>query len=185
MRVLAVLGLSTLTLTACNAGDRPARVAATLPSPKPGLWRESLMRDGHDIALIGDMRACLDADARKRLSTLGEKTDSRLCQERAVTRDADGGYHFSSTCELGPAGRVTTQGELTGDLASRYRVHTQTETTGASMAAANGRHVIDVEADYLGPCPAGMVPGDVMIANGVKVNLHHLRALAQALTDGG
>ena len=185
MRALVVVGLSTLTLSGCDAGERPAQVAATLPSPKAGLWRETLMRDGHGLALVGDLRACLDSDARKRLSMLGDKAEKGMCKDRTVTRDADGGYHFSSSCDMGPAGHVTTQGELTGDLASRYRVHTQSDTTGASFNTMNGRHVVDIEARYLGPCPAGMVPGDVVIANGMKVNMNHLRAIAQSLSGGG
>ena len=185
MRAMLVVGLSTLTLAGCDGGERPARSVATLPAPKAGLWRESLTRDGHAMGLIGEMRACLDADARARLTTLGGRAGKGLCQDRAVTRDADGAYHFSSICETGPGGRVTTQGVVTGDLASRYRIHTESDTTGASLASMNGRHVADVEADYLGPCPADMTAGDVIIANGMKVNMDRLRAAAQALSGGG
>jgi hypothetical protein len=187
MRALMVVGISTLALAGCDgtgAGQAP-KAEAMLPTPKPGLWRESLSRDGRSLDLIGDVRACLDADARSRLSALGGRADKAMCQEQAVTHDPDGGYRFSSTCDMGPGGHVVTRGLLTGDLASRYRVHSQTDTSGASLASMNGRHVIDIEADYLGPCPVDMIPGDVVIANGLKVNMNHLRAAARSLTGGG
>ena len=185
MRAMLMVGMTTLTLVGCDGSDRPTRTVAALPAPKAGLWRETLTRDGHPVSLIGEMRACLDADARARLTALGGRASRGLCQDRAVTRDSDGAYHFGSTCAIGPAGRMTTQGMVTGDLASRYRVHTESETFGASVASLNGRHVIDVEADYLGPCPADMTAGDVIIANGMKVNMDRLRAAAQTLSGGG
>ena len=189
MRVQIVLAVSTMTLAAllggCDRGAPANRTAAALPTPKAGLWRESILRDGRELGLIGDMRACLDADARARLSALGGRAGKTMCRDQAVTRDSDGAYHFSSACDLGPGGHVVTQGELTGDLSKRYRVYSRTDTRGASLQSLNGHHVIDVEADYLGPCPAGMTPGDVLIANGMKVNMDRLRALADTLAGGG
>jgi hypothetical protein len=187
MRAQVVVGVSTITIAALlgGCGNRAQSTkSATLPTSKAGLWRESLLRDGHEPGLIGEMQACLDADARARLTALGSRQGKSFCREGAVTRDGDGGYHFSSACDLGPAGHVVTHGELTGDLASRYRVTSQTDTSGAAMASMNGHHVIDIEADYVGPCPAGMAAGDVVIANGMKVNMDHLRAVAETLAGG-
>jgi hypothetical protein len=190
MRTKVVVGVSTMTIAALLGGcsdkapsSRPA-AAAALPSPKAGLWRESLLRDGRELGLIGEMRACLDADARGRLTAMGGQAGKSMCRSLAVTRDGDGGYHFSSACDLGPGGHVVTQGELTGDLASRYRVRSQTDTTGAVLASMNGRHTIDLEASYLGSCPGGMKPGEVVIANGMKVNMDHLRAVAETFGGG-
>ena len=184
---IPALAVASLALTGCDGtgpGQGP-KAAATLPNPKAGLWRETFSRDGQMLGLIGDVRACLDGDARARLSALGSHTDRSMCADQSVTRDPDGGYRFSSTCNIGPGGKVVTQGELTGDLASRYRVHSQTDTTGASIGGMNGHHVMDIQADYLGPCPSDMKPGDVMIANGLKVNMNHLQAAARSLAGGG
>ncbi len=185
MRAMIVLGISTLALVGCDGGDRTAATPATLPVPKAGLWRESVARDGHPLGLIGEMRACLDADARSRLSALGGRAGRGMCQSRAVTRDEDGAYHFSSSCQMGPGGRVATQGVLTGDLAKAYRVHAESDTRGAVVEALNGRHVIDLEADFLGPCPPDMAVGDVVIANGMKLNMRKLGEAASVLGVGG
>jgi len=186
VRAMMVVGISTLTLVGCDSGaGRSAGKIAVLPTPRAGLWRESVLRDGHGLALIGEVRACLDADARSRLTAVGGRADNKLCQNPAVTRDADGAYHFSSTCDMGPGGRMSTQGILTGNLAQRYRIHSQTDTRGAVLSSMNGRHVTDIEADYLGACPAGMAAGDVIIANGVKVNMNRLSAATETLLGGG
>jgi len=189
MRAPVVVGVSTMTIAAllggCGNRAQSTRPVAVLPTPKAGLWRESTLRDGHELGLIGEMRACLDADARARLSTLGGRSEKSRCQNLSVARDADGGYHFSSACNLGLGGHVVTQGELTGDLTSRYRVMSRIDTSGAILASMNGHHEIDLEADYLGPCPAGMGIGDVIIANGMKVNMNHLRAVAETFGGGG
>jgi hypothetical protein len=108
-----------------------------------------------------------------------------MCENHAITRDADGAYHFTSSCDMGPGGHLMSRGLLTGDLANRYRVHTQNDISGAAIASMNGRHTVDIEADYLGPCPAGMKPGDVMIANGLKTNLRKLGEVASLLGAGG
>ncbi len=188
MRTQVVVGGATMTIVALlgACGDRVQSVqpAAVLPAPKAGLWRESLLRDGRGLGLIGEMRACLDSDARARLSAMGGQAGKSMCRSLAVSRDIDGGYHFSSACNLGPGGRVVTQGELTGNLARRYRVRSRTDTSGAVLASMNGQHTIDLEASYLGPCPAGMKPGEVVIANGMKVNMDHLRAVAETLGGG-
>jgi hypothetical protein len=190
MRTQAVVGVSTMTIAALLGGcgsrtQSTFRPVAALPAPRAGLWRESTLRDGRELGLIGEMRACLDADARARLSTLGGRAERSRCQNLAVTQSAEGGYHFSSACDLGLGGRVVTEGELTGDLASRYRVISRTDTSGALLASMNGHHEIDLEADYVGPCPVGMKTGDVVIANGMKVNMDHLRSVAEAFGGGG
>ena len=189
MRPQIVVRVSTMTIAALLGGceNRPpvTRPIAALPASRAGLWRESTLRDGRELGLMGEMSACLDADPGARLSTLVGHAGRSRCQNLSVTRDGDGGYHFSSACDLGLGGRVVTQGELTGDLSSRYRVTSRTDASGAILASMNGHHEIDLEANYLGPCPAGMKPGDVVIANGMKMNVDHLRTVAETLAGGG
>lgn len=187
MRSWIVVGISSLALAGCGGTgqDQKRQDAATLPSPRPGLWREIVSRDGHGLGLIGNVQACLDADARSRLSAVGGHAEKSMCQDQTVSHDPDGGYRFGSTCNLGPGGRTVTRGLLIGDLANRYRVHSETDTTGASVGGLNGHHIMDLEADYLGPCPADMTAGDVIIANGMKVNMNRLRSVADSLVGGG
>ncbi|MGI9169455.1 MAG: DUF3617 domain-containing protein [Caulobacteraceae bacterium] len=193
MRTIIALAAGALTLTACEKARRPAgehagRAAVksvAAPTRKAGLWEQSMTRDGRPLALVGRMRACVDAASEARLSLFGGKMSRTLCRRRSVSRSVDGVYAFASTCDMGEAGVIASEGVLTGDLSSRYRLHAQSNVTGSSLPSMNGRHTTDIEARYLGPCPPGMTAGDVIMANGMKINAGKLGAAAQALGGGG
>ena len=74
---------------------------------------------------------------------------------------------------MGHAGTVTTTGVASGDFSSKYLVHSESDVTGSSIAAMNGHHVTEMQANWLGPCPANMTPGDVMVG-GFKMNLNSM-----------
>ena len=40
---------------------------------------------------------------------------------------------------------------------------------------------MDMEVRYLGECPAGMAPGQLMLANGMKINAGKITGAAVAL----
>lgn len=49
------------------------------------------------------------------------------------------------------------------------------------MAALNGEQVVDVEARWLGPCPVGMAPGQVVVMDNHRLKLNaRLQGLASA-----
>jgi len=195
MRTIILVAASALAMTACDrrTGAKPAAPSirgapislAQSPARRPGLWEQSMTRDGAAPAMVGKMRVCIDAASEARLSVFGGKMGKSLCRRRSVARGPDGAYVFTSTCDMGDAGVMTSAGTLTGDLASHYRVHDESDTTGSGIAAMNGRHVTDIDATWLGPCPAGMEGGDVILANGMKVNLNKLGAAARAMSGGG
>lgn len=197
MRTTILVATAALATGACNpqtgaqramrAGSS-ARAASPSPTQPPtrrfGLWEQTMRRDGAPPAMVGEMRVCIDAASESGLSVFGAKLGRGLCRQRSVTRSADGAYAFTSTCDMGEAGVTTSAGTVVGNLSSHYRVHDESETTGAAVAAMNGRHVTEIDATWLGPCPVGMTGGDVMLANGMKVNLNKLGAAAEAMQGG-
>lgn len=197
MRTTILVAATILAVGACDrrGGARPAVSAPSTggvpvsltapPARRIGLWEQTLSRDGASPAMVGTLRVCIDAGSETDLSVFGTKLGKSLCRQRSVTRDSDGAYAFTSTCDMGEAGVATSAGTLTGDLSSHYQVHDESETTGAAVATMNGRHVTDINATWLGACPADMAGGDVILANGMKVNLNKLGAAAQAMSGGG
>ena len=81
---------------------------------------------------------------------------------------------FTSRCRLGKGGLVETKGEVWSSYRSSYRLHAESVVSGSPFDAFNGQHVTDVSARYLGPCPADMAPGDMILGPGLKVNLRKL-----------
>ena len=82
-----------------------------------------------------------------------------LPSNHTIVRNADGSYTFTSTCDMGPAGKVSARGQASGDFSSVYRIRAESDVTGAAFAALNGHHVTEMEVAYVGRCPNGMKPG--------------------------
>ncbi len=175
----------TAALAACDRGQhgsgtqtaaaKPAGSTLTnFPSRRAGLWEQTTAMDGRPLGPAGKTRLCLDAATDARLSLTGRRAAGAACEKPVVNRLPGGGVQFVSSCSMGAAGRVTTTGTVSGDFSTSYAVHSQTEVTGAPLAPMNGRHVIDVTARYLGPCPADMTPGDMVGGGGVKGNINRL-----------
>ena len=197
MRTMVLIAASALVLTACNkaggAKSTPPALASGAVAPtaegqppvrKAGLWEQTMIYDGAPMGIVGRMRVCIDATSEAKLSLFGGRMGKSACRQRSVVRGLDGAYTFTSTCDMGQAGMTTSTGTLSGDLSSRYHVHAQSDTTGSSLAPMNGRHVTDIDATYLGPCPAGVNPGDMVMGNGMKINAGKLGAAAQAMGGG-
>lgn len=164
------------TASAPEAGKEAAVASTpetiTAAKRKPGLW-------SHTTAVAGmnqTSKICIDEKTDAEFSAFGQKMAKDACSDQRMTRRLDGSIEFSSTCNLGAGGTVTSQGVATGDFNSRYQVKMTSTTTGAQMAQANGTRDMTLEAVWEGPCPADMKPGDIRIAgmpgmpNGVTIN---------------
>ena len=194
MRTIIVLAASMMALTACHrpvdrtpAPGPPGLSLSRPPVRKAGFWEQTLTRDGvaPGLSLMGKVRLCVDAASQAKLSLFGDRLGKGSCRGRSLSRGPDGLVSFAATCDMGIAGVATSTGTLSGDLASAYRLHVESDVAGASLAALNGRHVTDIAATRLGPCPAGLVPGDVLLANGMKINVDKIGAAATAVSGGG
>lgn len=182
--MLGALAACEKTTSAEKAGGglNAVSVSSGLPTRKAGLWEQTLMHDGQP-SLMGKMRLCADAATDAKQSIFGPKTGNAPCRQ-SVTRTIGGGYGFTSRCDMGQGGVIASTGVASGDFATHYKVHVDSEIAGASFAAMNGRHVTDIEVRYLGPCPADMAPGDIALGNGMKLNAKKIRQAAQALGGG-
>jgi len=174
--ILAAAGLA---LAGCHkpgasssASVAQAEAGGGAPMRKAGLWSVTRLRDGKPAEGLmgGAVKLCVDPKSEGRLGALGSGMAHNLCPDQTVARAPGGGWTFASTCQLGPAGTTRTTGVATGDFASRYTVHSESDTTGSQFTHLNGHHVTDLTATYEGPCPADMSPGDVLLPNGMKVN---------------
>ncbi len=182
MRKALLILAGAAALAACHKTPEAAP-QAQLPQRKAGLWQETVMRDGKPMAM-GRTRICADPKTDSKTSVFGRKLGHGICPHHTIVRDPDGAYSFTSTCDMGPAGKVSARGRASGDFASTYRVHAESDVTGAAFAALDGHHVTDMEVAYMGPCPKGMKPGDVLLANGMKISGDKAIAAAAALGGG-
>lgn len=166
MRKFAVLAASMLILTACSkpetgkGGDAsgPIKGAATGPSlngpllATPGLWRTTTTVGGRQV--LGANLACVDLTSQKAGHDLGQ-TEETGCRA-PVRRSIAGGFAYEVACEKDGL-KTMVAGEVTGD-ARRVVMRSTTRLVGPDGDAAPPTEVV-VENVHVGPCPAGMTPG--------------------------
>jgi hypothetical protein len=198
MRTIVLVTPAVLALAACQKApgaasgalptkDANASTSAT-PQRRAGLWEQSFSRDSHEIS-IGSMRLCVDPTSEARASVFSrgavmQRMPESHCTASTTSRGVGGSYSFSSTCPMIGGGTIITKGVTSGDFSTTYHVHIESDVRGAAYAAMNGHHATDIDGKWLGPCPAGMTPGDMEFGH-MRVSGGKLAGAAAALTGGG
>ncbi len=185
MRTQCVLaGCFIAALTGCGRHDGGAsKTAGTTPGVRrAGLWRQTVVRDGRSTPL-GPMRVCIDAATDAKMTMIGHAVGGSRCTRSSV-KAPDGSITFHSMCSFGRAGVVESSGAVQSDFSSSYRLHAVSTVHGSVYGPMNGPHVTDISASYVGPCPSGMSPGEVIIGPGLKINLDRLPLAGAAAVFG-
>lgn len=144
----------------------PALAAVFDPPPrKPGLWTLTNTVAGRTLS----SRMCLDAAADKKLTVIGQ-TGGKGCSVLDMTRTPDG-MKFHSVCKGASGITMTTDGAIKGDYSRSYTLTADTTTTGASISMLNKTSHMQIVASWTSPCAPGQKPGDMILANGMKVNI--------------
>jgi hypothetical protein len=157
-----------LALVGCNQ---------TPPPRRDGLWLQSFSMDGspRNAGPMRSVRVCVDAKSESGNAIFNhdlavELAKKRNCQPPTASRSLEGIYKFSSNCPLpNGSGMSLLTGTASGDFANDFHLRMETVTTySPPFTPMNSRHVTDIDGKWLGPCPPGMAPGDMILANGLK-----------------
>ncbi|MGH6956035.1 MAG: DUF3617 domain-containing protein [Caulobacteraceae bacterium] len=176
IRLAGLAGLAVL-LCGCHKARAPAEASAPIPAAataqSPGLWVQRVS-DRHGVATL---RYCLDASAAAGLAAFDQKLGAR-CERHDMAQAADGSWRFSTRCDMGAGGKVSTEGAMHGDFAHHYVVEAESQTVGAANPAADGPDRVLADVRRVGDCPAGMKGGDAILPNGAHEKLSTLGASA-------
>ncbi|MGH6966041.1 MAG: DUF3617 domain-containing protein [Phenylobacterium sp.] len=171
--VLALAACSKKPASAPDASSAAAPAAAsapaappTLPERKAGLWEQKMSTAG----MTQVSRICFSDEVNEKMTLWGQQGGDDMCSTKSVTPTA-GGWKFSSTCNMGSGGTITSSGEAKGDFGTHYTVDIKSSTTGAAAPQMNGDHAMTLEATWKGPCPADFKPGDMELPGGMKINM--------------
>lgn len=147
-------------------------IAAAAPAPpqrKAGWW-EMVMQMSAPAPMTQKMNLCTDAATEARNSAFaGQSAPGSDCTQGPVTQ-TPAGWRFSSTCKAGEM-TTTTTGVASGDFNTNYRVEATTRMTPAPIPQMAESKMV-ITSRWLGPCPAGRVPGDMVMGNGMVVNVN-------------
>jgi hypothetical protein len=141
----------------------PASSAEAL-SRRAGAWEVKTTIAGSG-APARTIKQCIDADTDQMLQSSAGPFNPAACQQRNMQRSAET-TTIDFTCTVGgkPA---TARSVITGSFDSAYTM----TVTAESAELAGGRMIMTIDGKWLGPCPADEKPGDVVLNNGVKVNI--------------
>ena len=163
----AFVVLALLVPFAANAFDVPAR--------KPGLWQMTMMfEDGH--LPQQNIKQCIDAATDKEMNSLGGQMQKENCSKQDMQRVGNT-IVVDSECKTGK-GNSVSHTVVTGDFNSAYTVKSdirRQDPRGGLVAYPPMK--MTVEAKWLGPCAADQKPGDMIMSNGMKMNIRNMPSM--------
>jgi len=168
-----IIGLGSAALILAQAGAAPA---AEQLSRKPGLWEVKTTLD-NSSAPPRLVKQCIDAATDALTQSIAGPFSAAVCPDRKVQRSADA-VTVDSTCSLGgkPA---RAHAVITGSFDSGYTM----KVTAEGALLPGGKMGMTMEGAWLGPCAADQRPGDIIMANGVKINIPDMQKRAPSTID--
>jgi Protein of unknown function (DUF3617) len=170
-RRFAVVAVALLSAAPALALDMPAR--------KAGLWEMKMVFDGSPMP-AQTMRQCIDQATDKAMqSQFGSGgAQGATCSKQDI-KNAGGTTTFDTVCKIGPT-TTATRGTITGSFDSAYTMKITSSSAGGPPIAGmapGGETRMTIEAKYLGGCQAGQKPGDVVMSNGMKMNVLEMQKM--------
>jgi hypothetical protein len=161
------MGRFGLTAILILAGVLPA-VAAELPSRKAGLWEIKMSFENRNGASQA-IQQCIDAATDQMMQSGAGPLAQAACSRRDVQKSGNT-VTIDAACTVGGKA-ATSHAVITGSFDSAYTM----TVTSESDALPGGKMTMTMVGKWLGPCAADQKPGDMIMANGFKVNVLEMR----------
>ncbi len=162
-RRLALVGLALIFAAPAAAEDLPMR--------KAGLWEINMTFVGRKLP-AQMIKQCIDAATDKLMNNNFGSSPEHDCSKRDIKHVA-GTMTVDSVCNFSGA-TTTSHAVVTGSFDSAYTMDvTSTREGGRPIPGTKpgaATHM-KLDAKWLGPCEAGQKPGDVIMGNGMKINV--------------
>jgi hypothetical protein len=108
------------------------------------------------------------------MNSLGGQMQKESCSKQDI-KHVGNTVVVDSVCKMG-SGTSVSHAVVTGDFNSAYTVTVDSRREGGAMRGmpANGEMKMTIAAKWLGPCAADQKPGDMIMGNGMKINIHNM-----------
>ena len=150
----------------CIGGLAQAAGLEDLPKRKAGLWEMSVVAANGKQAPVTS-RVCIDAATDAALTSFAVGVTTQICSKRDI-RVSGSVATIDAVCKIGDSVQ-TSHSTITFSGTTAYRaearVHSEPPFMGRSDSTAMQ------EGKWTGPCPPDMKPGDLVMGNGVKINI--------------
>lgn len=161
-----------------------------LPARKAGLWEVTvrsddlvLKRQGQGLQRAQTLQQCTSAEAEP-VMLMAIVPGQEVCRKVEVSprgKKAGGGYDIQTVCHVHD-NRVDTRMQLVGDLESAYSGSFDVRYQAIPLQNS-GRMVF--KGRWLGACQLGQRAGDMVLPNGVTVNVVDDQRRARAAQPSG
>jgi hypothetical protein len=133
---------------------------------KPGLWRITMNFAGAPAGMPA-MSMCIDSKTDASMQQMAQNGAMPDCSRKDIKRVGNQ-MIIDSVCKIGNS-TSTSHGVMTftGDTA----YHMDMTTTFNPPMGGQAEHKMSQDAAWTGPCPAGVAPGDMVMPNGMKMNM--------------
>ena len=148
----------------------PAMAQIAPPARKPGYWEQTMTMAGPK-GMTMKSQFCTDANVEKSISAFGQSASASACSKNVI-RKTPTGYAFESTCKTGNT-VSNSSGTAVGDFSKGYTINMVSKMT-PPPAPGMGETKMTIAAKWLGPCPAGRKPGDMVMPGGMVVNMANM-----------
>jgi len=150
--------------TACGTA-----LAQDFPPRKAGLWQVDMTMAGGQMP-PQQMKMCIDATTDAEMHKMGMNASQGMCTPPTIARSGST-VTVDAACKMGET-QTTTHAvtKFTGETA----YHTDATTKFNPPMMGQSESVITQDAKWSGPCPSDMQAGDVMLGNGMKMNIKQM-----------
>lgn len=138
--------------------------ADEMPTRKAGLW-EIQTSAGNGMSIRQCIDAATDQTLQAQIGSGPGAAAQRQCSKRDVQKSGNT-ITVDSTCTT-PRGTVTSHVVVTGSFDSAYTMTATSQGTGLP----NGGNTTTATVKWLGACAADQKPGDMIMPNGMKINI--------------
>ena len=145
--------------------------ALDMPPRKAGLWELKMTLAGQSTP-TQTFQHCIDATTDKQMNNVGGGMSASQCSKQEVQRSGNT-VTVDSVCNVG-AGTQTSRAVITGDFNSAYTVKVTSKRDGAAVAGVPAETSMTMDVKWLGPCKADQKPGDMIMGNGMKMNINDM-----------
>jgi hypothetical protein len=146
--------------------------AAELPTRKAGLWEIKMEFQGHSRLPMQTMKQCTDASSDKLMTYNFGGAAEHNCQKQDIG-SSGGTITIDSVCSFNGT-TSTSHAVIAGDFNSAYTVEVTSKREGGHPipgVAPGGETHMKIAAQWVGACAAGQRPGDIVMSNGMTMNV--------------
>jgi hypothetical protein len=151
--------------------------ALDMPTRKTGLWEIKMIFEGRNLPATV-MKQCVDPATDKLMNANFAGSNEQACSKQDM-KTSGGTITVDSVCTFGAA-TTTSHAVVSGSFDSAYTMKVaSTRAGGPPMpgVAPGAETHMTIEAKWLGPCAAGQKPGDVVMANGMTMNVLEIQKM--------